>query len=455
MSAVPTSLDPRTILAPITAMMRTGRVGAALTELRAMEATHFNDAILLQHIAEHLMFGQQNAEAVRVYRRAVALRPQDPSALYNLATALIAVGETKEAESLLDRVIALDIHDYDAYQNRSTLRRQTRDSNHVVALEALIHGRGAGRGEVQLGYALSKELEDLGDWQRSFHYLKRGADHRRRRMSYDVEADIDTMRAIAGTFDATWLNDGRTGHDNPAPIFVMGLPRSGTTLIDRIISSHDSVQSLGEINDFALSLVRLAEGTAGKIDLVKAARDIDPAALGAAYVSSAQGYGVTRAHFIDKTPANYLYIGLILKALPNAKIVHLRRDAMDNGYALYKTLFRMGCPYSYDLTDIGRYMLAHDTLMSHWRTIAPGRIFDIHYEDMVADCAGETRRLIAALGLDWQDACLNFHENRQAAATASAAQVRQPVYNTSVGLWRRYESELAPLADILRKGGLV
>ncbi|HTO27473.1 MAG TPA: sulfotransferase [Devosia sp.] len=436
-------------------MMRTGRVGAALIDLRALEGAYPDDATLLQHIAEHLMFGQQNAWAVRVYRRAAALRPHDPAALYNLATALIAVGETKEAESLLDRVIALDIHDYDAYQNRSTLRRQTCDSNHVVALEALIHGRGASRGEVQLGYALSKELEDLGDWQRSFHYLKRGADRRRHHLSYDVQADIDTMRAIADTFDAAWLNDGRAGHDSPAPIFVMGLPRSGTTLVDCIISSHENVQSLGEINDFALSLVRLSQGASDKLGLVRAARDIDPAVLGEAYVSSAQGYGVTKAHFIDKTPANYLYIGLILKALPNAKIVHLRRDAMDTGYALYKTLFRMGCPYSYDLTDIGRYMLAHAALMNHWRTIAPGRIFDIRYEDVVADSAGETRRLIAALGLGWQEACLNFHENRSAVATASAAQVRQPVYNTSVGLWRRYETELAPLVDILRKGGLV
>ncbi len=453
--AAPCSTDLRTLFSPVLEMMQQGRLGAALQDLRDLEAAHRDDAHMLQHIGEYLMLAHQNEEAVQVYRRAANLRPRDPGALYNLAAALTAVGNMKEAEHLLDQVIGFDIHDYDAYQNRSTLRRQTNENNHVEALENLLNGPGAGRGEVQLGYALSKELEDLGEWRKSFHYLKRGADSRRRNLSYDVQADIDTMRAIAGAFDGAWLNDARTGHHSAAPIFVMGLPRSGTTLIDRIISSHDRVQSLGEINDFALTLMRLAQGAAGKLGLVKAARDIDPAALGAAYVASTQGYGVTKAHFIDKTPANYLYIGLILKSLPDARIVHLRRDAMDNGYALYKALFRMGCPYSYDLSDIGRYMLAHDALMTHWRTIAPGRIIDIGYEDVVADTAGETRRLIAALGLDWQDACLNFHENRSAAATASAAQVRQPVYNTSVGLWRRYEAELAPLAETLRSGGLI
>lgn len=454
--AAPISTDLRNLFSPVLAMMQEGRLGAALQDLRAMETTHPHDALMLQHIGEHLMLAHQNEEAVRVYRQAAGLRPRDPAALYNLATALIAVGDTKEAERLLDQVIALDVHDYDAYQNRATLRRQTRDHNHVTALEALIHGRGAGRGDVQLGYALSKELEDLGEWRRSFHYLKRGADCRRKGLSYDVQADIDTMEQIAATFDAGYLADGRAGCDSAAPIFIMGLPRSGTTLVDRIVSSHDRVQSLGEINDFALCLMRLAKSAqSGKSGLIRAVREIDPAMLGKTYIDSVSGYGLKRIHFIDKTPVNYLYIGLILKALPNAKIVHLTRDPMDCGYALYKTLFRMGCPYSYDLMDIGRYMLAHNALMSHWRHIAPGRIIDFGYEAMVADTETQTRALIAALGLDWQDACLNFHENTSAAATASAAQVRQPIYNTSVGLWRRYEAELSSLADTLHRGGLI
>lgn len=461
MNAAPTTTDVQSLLGPVLSALHAGDTGAATARLRDLAAAHPDDGILLQHIGEYLMFAQQNADAVRAYRRAADLRPNDARALYNLATALIATGDMRQAESLLDRVIALDPHDYDAYQNRSTLRKQTPADNHVAAMEALIHGRGAARGEVQLGYALAKELEDLGEWRRAFAYLRRGADRRRRHLSYDVQADIAAMQAIAGTFDADYVNDGRAGSASAAPIFVLGLPRSGTTLIDRIISSHDAVQSVGEINDFALCLTRQARqgghdlDKTGKLGLIEAARATDPAALGEAYVASVAGYGIERPRFIDKTPANYLYIGLIAKALPNAKIVHLRRDPMDNGYALYKTLFRMGCPYSYDLGDLGRYMVAQHDLMRHWRDLLPGRIIEVDYEAVVDDVEGESRRLIAALGLDWQDACLNFHQNQSAAATASAAQVRQPVYKTSVGLWRRYETELAPLAEALRAGGLL
>ena len=445
--------DARIVFGPVLSLMHGGRRSEALERLTDLEAEYQHDTVMLQHIGEQLMHAHQNARAVAVYRRACALNTTNAQAHYNLATALIATGDMEEAESLLDRVIALSPHDYDAYQNRSTLRKQTPDRNHVAGLEALF--RDSDRGEVQLGYALAKEYEDLGEWQKSFACLKRGADRRRRHLSYQVSDDLRAMAEIMRVFDAGYFADGRAGFDSSAPIFVMGLPRSGTTLVDRIISSHDSVQSMGEINDLAICLTRLANvAGGGKMNLIKAARAIEPAALGRAYVDQVAGYGLDRMHFIDKTPANYLYVGMIAKALPNARIVHLNRGAMDNGYALYKTLFRMGCPYSYSLDDIGAYMAGHHRLMNHWREVLPGRIIDIAYEAVVDDSEGESRALIAALGLDWQDACLDFHANSSAAATASAAQVRQPIYKTSVELWRRCEEQLQPLAAALRAAGM-
>lgn len=439
----------------IRTLMHGGAMAQALTHLNQLAADSWNDPISLQYVGEHLVHAAQNARAVEVYRRACELSPDDTRGLYNLATALIAVGDMVTSEALLDRVVALDPFDFDAWQNRSTLRRQTPERNHVRDMEVLINGLGRERGEVQLGYALSKELEDLGEWQKSFVYLKRGADRRRANLSYDVATDVAAMTEIRRVFDANYLNDSRPGDATATPIFVLGLPRSGTTLIDRIISSHDSVQSLGEINDFALCLTRLAGGVGGgKTNLIHAARDIDPKALGEAYMASSRGYGATRPIHIDKTPVNYLYIGLINKALPNARIVHLTRHPMDTLYAIYKTLFRMGCPYSYSLDDLARYYIAYDGLMTHWRGLLGGRLIEVSYEDMVGDQETQTRRLIAALGLDWQDACLNFHENASAAATASAAQVRQPIYKTSVALWRRYETELAPLVERLRAAGI-
>lgn len=438
----------------IAPLIHDGRVGQALLGLAVIEATAGADARLLQHLGEYYTHCGKSHEAARCYRRAVDLTPDDPRGLYNLASALIALGLTGEAEVLLDRVIALNPADADAWQNRSTLRRQTAQANHVPALLDAVARTRPGPTEVALCYALAKEFEDLGEYEQSFQWLKRGADRRRGLLSYRVEADVATMDEIARVFDPALFAAPSAGCAEVGPIFVLGLPRSGTTLVDRIISSHAAVESLGEINDFALSLMRLAGETGGKSDLIRRSATLDPAALGRAYLDSLAGRSPRRPMVIDKTPVNFLYIGLIARALPNAKIIHLRRQPMDSGYALYKTLFRMGCPYAYDLDDLAAYMLAHRRLMAHWRAALPGRILDVDYEALVTDQAAQSRRIIAHCGLDWQDACLRFHENAAPAATASAAQVRQPVHAGSVGLWRRYAPQLAPLAAALAAGGV-
>lgn len=446
--------DAMAALGGVSSLIRDGRIGEALSRLAIIEAEAGDDARLLQHLGEHYTHCGKPDAAAGCYRRAVDLAPNDPGCLYNLSAALIALGRIAEAEALLDRVITLDPHDADAWQNRSTLRRQTSEANHVAGLLEAVEMVRSGPAEVALSYALAKELEDLGDADHSFAWLKRGADRRRSLLSYRVEADVAAMAEIARVFDASTFARPDPGCPDSGPVFVMGLPRSGTTLVDRIISSHSDVESLGEINDFALALMRLAGATGGKGDLIRRSADLNPAALGRAYLDSVAGYGRSRPMFIDKTPVNFLYVGLIARALPNARIVHLRRHPLDSGYALYKTLFRMGCPYSYDLEDLAAYMLAHRRLMDHWRAVAPGRILDVDYEALVADQETASRRIIDHCGLDWQDACLTFHENTAPAATASAAQVRQPIHARSVGLWRRYSDQLEPLAAALRAGGV-
>lgn len=454
MASLPVEDDAIAALGRVSPLICDGRIGDALSRLAAIEAAAGDDARLLQHLGEHYTHCGKPEAAARCYRRAVGLTPDDPRCLYNLSAALIALGQLAEAEALLDRVIALDPHDADAWHNRSTLRRQTPENNHVAGLLEAVEQVRPGPAEVALCYALAKELEDLGDTEHSFVWLRRGADRRRSLLSYRVEADVAAMAEIARVFDARLFEGPPSGCPEKGPVFVMGLPRSGTTLVDRIISSHSDVESLGEINDFALALMRLAGATGGKGDLIRRSADLDPAALGRAYLDSVAGYGRTRPMFIDKTPVNFLYIGLIVRALPDARIVHLRRHPLDSGYALYKTLFRMGCPYSYDLEDIAAYLLAHRRLMDHWRAVAPGRILDVDYEALVADQEVVSRRIIDHCGLDWQDACLTFHENAAPAATASAAQVRQPIHARSVGLWRRYADQLSPLAAALAAGGV-
>ncbi len=442
----------RTALQTIQALLKTGDTARALAALESLERDAGDDVNVLQQTGQLYTHTNRHADAARAFARAAVLAPSNPGVLYNLATARIALGELAEAERLLDKVIALNPHDYDAYYNRTTLKRQTRDSNHIAEMERLIAGslRNAG-GVVQLGYALSKELEDTGEHARSFAYLKRGADARRRMLSYKVESDLAAMAEIARVFDADLFSKPRPGHTAAKPIFVLGLPRSGTTLVDRILSSHSRVESRGESTDFALALMATAGEGGGKQGLIQRSAGLDFVQLGAAY---AQRQGESAHRLIDKTPLNFLYIGLIALALPDAAIVHVRRDPMDVCYAIYKTLFRMAYPFSYDLNDVGRYYLAYRALMAHWEKVLPGRLVTIDYEDLVADQETTSRKLVAAGGLDWEEACLAFESNASPSLTASAAQVRQPIYKSSVGLWRNYARELEPLAAILRCGGV-
>ncbi|OLF75244.1 hypothetical protein AWH62_05305 [Maricaulis sp. W15] len=432
------------------ALVHLGELRQAKSALIAMEGEAAGDANWLGRLAE--AFGQCgcHADAARCARTAAALAPDVAVHRYNLATHLVAVGELDAAESEFDAVIARAPHDYDAYYNRATLRRQTVDRNHVDEIRRLIRAPHRTRmGPVALHYALAKELEDIGDGAASFEALKTGAEHRRRLMRYDVTGDVATMAQIASTFDASYFDKASPGEPGDGPVFILGLPRSGTTLVDRILSAHSDVESLGELNDFALALTALCRADGGKSGLVQAAAGLAPADLGKAYLKRVGERADGRRFFIDKAPANFLYIGLIAAALPDARIVHMQREPMDNAYSLYKALFRMGYPYSYDFGDLAAYMRAKDSLMDHWRRVLPGRIIDVRYEDVVADQETETRRLLQAVGLEFEASCLAFHRNPGPTATHSAAQVRQPIYASSVGLWRRYEAQLQPLADKL------
>jgi hypothetical protein len=241
----------------------------------------------------------------------------------------------------------------------------------------------------------------------------------------------------------------------------MGLPRSGTTLVDRILSSHSAVQSLGEINDLAYAVIGQVYGAMDadaappeRTELVRRSALIDHAVLGDNYLRRVAGYARNRPRFIDKTPWNFLYLGLIALALPGARIVHVRRNPLDSCFALYKTLFRDGSPYSYDLHDLARYYLAYDKLMAHWRSVLPGRFLDLDYEHVVRSQQPATRELLDWCGLPFEPQCLEFHSNPAPAATASAAQVREPLHARSIGIWRNYAAQLVPLATALSAGGI-
>lgn len=439
------------MLRAIHGLIRGGDYPAALSRLRQLEDIARNDALLLQAVAECYMHCAKHLDAYRCHERAAQVAPGDARCTYNLAASCVAIGRIDEAERLFSLVIEIRPDDFDAWQNRSTLRRQTEQHNHVDALvRMLAKVTPGGPDEVPLCYALGKELEDLGDHARSFAYLRRGAATRRRQLSYRVEMDLAAIEQIRDAFTAQVLQLAPKPTGEPGPIFVMGLPRSGTTLVDRILSSHSAVESLGELNDLPLAVMHAAGAASSKGDLIRRAASMDVTALGREYSRRVAGYGSQRAYVIDKAPLNFLYLGLIRLALPAAKIIHLRRDPLDSGYAMYKTLFRMGYPFSYDLEDLGRYYIAYRQLMEHWRTHLPGGFLDVDYESLVQDQLRVSRSILDWCGLAWEPRCADFHKNDSPAATASAAQVREPIHSRSVGSWRRHERELEPLARILR-----
>lgn len=435
------------------------------------------DAVILQAFAERYVQLGLFGAADSLYQRALVLAPGDAGLLYNAATAAIALGRMPEAQAMLDRVIALNPSDYDAYYNRATVKRWTEADNHIDAMEQLLKaGIPDHKGAVQLFYALAKEYEDIGKPEQSFGHLVRGANLRASMMRYDVAHDVKTMAKIAEVFGADVMHTLRTksahiphisrtesaqiphsvqsGEGACFPVFIVGLPRTGTTLVDRIITSHSQCASLGEIADLASAIVRLSGTVSDRMELIETSAEIDFVSLSEQYAFSTRGRGFEARVLTDKTPANFLYLGHIAAAMPEAKIIHLTRHPLDTCFAIYKTLFRMGYPYSYRLDHLADYYIAYRELMAHWHKVMPGQILDVSYENLVMDVAGESRRIIDHCGLAWEDSVLDFHKNTSASATASAAQVRQPVYTSSVGRWRKHAEGLAPLIGRLSAAGV-
>ncbi|MEP5568328.1 MAG: sulfotransferase [Halioglobus sp.] len=404
------------------------------------------------------LYSQVNkqAEAIDCFRSAIACEPEIAHHWFNLGLCLQAVGDLADAESAFDRCIALDPAQGEPWLHRSRLRTQLADSNHVQALNSAIKkGTEDWRSEMSMRYALAKEYEDLDNYDRVFEELRLGADLRRSHMNHDPEADLAAMRAIRDIYDSQYVLAG-SGYDSDEPIFIVGLPRTGTTLVERILGSHSAVYAAGELNNFAESLTSQVSAMKPKsrLDFIRMAANADSEKLGRDYVESTRPQTADRSRFIDKLPLNFLYCGLIHRALPKAKIIHLKRNAMDTCFAIYKTLFKQAYPFSYDQQELGRYYVAYRDLMAHWHHVMPGKILDVCYEDLVSDLTTQSHRLLDFCDLPWEDACLDFHQSQAPSLTASLAQVRQPVYTSSIGKWRHYEDRLKPLRAVLVEAGV-
>jgi len=454
-------------------LLALGRRGEALQAACLAERAAGTDAQAWNAIGTVRSFALDQPGALAAYDRAVAIAPEEPQYRYNRASVRRFMGDLDGAESDYDRVISRQPRDFEAYLNRSELRVQSRSRNHVGELEAALgSARGDWRGEVQIRFALAKEYEDLGEHARSFETLSAGARLRREHLQYDVAVDVASARWISDAFPA---GDGARSAGSPAPaaggpapaaavaagedpIFIVGLPRSGTTLVERILASHSALASAGELDCFASAVVdavrRHGARAADRRELIAASAELDFAALGRDYLGRARALCAASGRFIDKMPLNYLYCGLIRRALPHARIIHVTRHPMAVCYAMYKTLFKSGYPFSYDLGEIAEYYLAYRRLMEHWQRALPGALHELSYERLVGDQRVETRKLLEYCGVEWEDGCIAFHENPTPTTTASAAQVRRPIYGSSVSQWRHYETQLRGLKDRLAAAGI-
>lgn len=400
------------------------------------------------------------AGAAKQFEAAVQAGCDDPELLYDLAAAQFFLGRFDEAERNLGSLLARVPVAGDAMYLRSTLRTQTNDRNHVAQLEQRLRaGIPSPVDAAGCCYALAKEFEDLGQWDRSFDVLSRGAALKRGSLSYDAAAERQGIDSIAVVYTAEVVAADAPGAAEESPIFIVGLPRTGTTLVERILSRHRDAVSVGELPYFGGALATAAGRLvrAGRAPgMLAASLQVDFAALGRAYLDGArQAADGDARRLVDKMPINFMYCGLIRKALPSARIVHVTRDPMDACYAIYKTLFQNAYHYSYDLRELAAYYASYHRLMRHWHTVMPDGVLQVRYEDLVADPQAQARRMLEWCGLDWDQEVLAVAGDDRPSTTASAAQVRRPVHAGSIGKWRRFECGLAPLHQALREAGVI
>ncbi|WP_226017975.1 sulfotransferase [Novosphingobium sp. FKTRR1] len=396
--------------------------------------------------------------ALPLFARAVDLAPDDTDYRFNFATSLGFFGRTHEAAVQYEAVIAREPHSGRAHLGLAGLRRHTRDDHHVVRIEAALGVVRDPDERLQLHHAAAKELEDIGEPARSFAHLKTANSAHKTRLGYRPEQDEALFAAIRHAFSGPLPQPS----DLPdAPVFVVGLPRTGTTLVERILAAHPGLTAAGELQAMPLAVKEAAATRSRHVldpETVAAAAAFDPGALGRAYLARArQNAGARGGRFIDKFPLNFLYVGWIAMALPNARIVCLRRGAMDAVLSTYKHLFAAHSSYyawSYDPLDCARYLAQQRALVTFWQERFPGRVLDFSYEGLVADQEGQTRRLLDHCGLEWDEACLNFHAQQGAVATPSAQQVRRPLNADAIGRWHTHADALADAAAFLQAQGI-
>ena len=399
------------------------------------------------------LFALEDSEgALQSYGRAASLRPTHAEAWAHMGQALGVLGRPQEAAAAAERALAVDPANADAWYIRAGLKRFGPGDPDLQGMEAALAQANAREtnadDRLNLEFALGKAWLQAGNPGRAFAHLDRGNSLQRSLLAFDLDEHLAVMQAMAASFDPgtfRWLSG--YGHPSDRPVFIIGMPRSGTTLVEQILASHPLVHGGGElplIGELAGGLPPAGEG------LAEALSPSRLAALGAEYVRRAEALAPQAKRITDKMPGNFLFAGLIGLMLPDARFIHCIRDPLDTCLSCYETRFAKGNRFAYDQRELGLHYRGYERLMQHWRTVLPAdRLMEVRYEEVVADLDGQARRLVDFCGLDWDEACLQFHQTRREVWTASASQVRRPLYDSSVGRAQAYGAYLGPLIEAL------
>lgn len=433
-------------------LLKQDRAAQAVDCFRRALAVAPSSPLLLVGMGEALGHLTRHAEAVACFQRAIALAPSFAAAHYNLGTALVYLGRMEEAETAYNRAVELDPENPTYRGALIAMAKDTATRAQLTALEKMAaSGDHLGPQEqMEIQFTLARAYEDCGEYAQAMAALQKGNGAKRRINPYDLQHDLDRFAVLAEVFSQQFLAEhAGVGHPADFPVFVVGMPRSGTTLVEQILASHPRIYGAGELA--ILPDLINAGAFGGNFPETAPALTADAwRSVGQAYARALRSKAPDALRLVDKLPLNFQLIGLIRTALPHARIIHVMRDPLDTCLSCYFTLFANGLGFADDLSDLGRYYRGYLKLMQHWQAVLPETaILQIRYEDLVANYEVEARRLVDYCGLAWDSRCMDFHKTVRPVETASTLQVRRPLYQTSVGRAEYYREWLGPLIEAL------
>ena len=402
-----------------------------------------------------LMTLNRNEEALAQFAASLAVAGERAETHNNIGVALQLLGRAEEAAAAYQTAVRLAPKSVMTHFNLASLKTFSVGDPRLAALEALSkEADSLGEDDrIALEFALAKAFADLDERARSFHHLREGNARKRRQIVYDEPAIMAFLARVSATFTPALMRVKHGGDPSPLPVFIVGMPRSGTTLIEQILASHSAVFGAGEREDLNQAVLAHFGPRDAAANFPECLSTVTPETLRQFATHYLEGIieSAPRARrIVDKMPLNFLFVGLIHLALPNARIIHAIRDPADTCFSCFSLLFAGHQPFAYDLGELGRYYTAYEALMAHWRSVLPhGVMIDVNYEDVVADLETQARRMLAHCDLEWQPQCLDFYKTPRGVRTASSTQVRQPIYRHALGRWRRYEEFLQPLLRAL------